>query len=201
MSLMRLAKKTHNKIAASQHHLTADHDMDPAPWRLVVPGLADAQKVNHENQGLATFDHAACTVFAIAQMWWNGDASTATNLHSSNTLIPASNNLTLAEPETEGIVAIPRSVELFTVAPGNTHIVNFYLLTGFGFGTVANIEVFQHQLIGRVIGRIDFNNRFLEIRHSCTLPSREHQSRQWRAQSSGAKPTSHPQRHAHGFRS
>ena len=84
-------------------------------------------------------------------MRWNGDASAATDFHTGNALIPTSNDLTGTEAELEGVIAIPRCVELLPVAPRNTDVVNSHVRAGKSFGAGANFDVFDDK-VGRRCG-------------------------------------------------
>src|SRR5205085_12462904 len=122
-------------------------------------------------------DHATGARGAVAEIRRDGKAALAADLHPGDAAVPSGDDLAGAELELEGLVAVPRRVELLAVAVGHADVVDLDEVAGLRFVTVANGEIFAQQIGGR--GRIrdrDFGLHRADVSCArswrCSPPSR-----------------------------
>lgn len=119
--------------------------------------LPHAQQVDHEDQGLAAFDDPAGALLAVSQMGRNRHPAPTADPHTGHALVPTLDHLTGTEAELERLVAIPGGIELLLSRPGHPYVMDRDLLAPAGLFSVANDEVLDEKLLGRIsVGNPDF---------------------------------------------
>src|ERR1700710_591646 len=73
-------------------------------------GSAHADEIDDEDQGLVGTDDAARAALAVGEHGRDGDAPAAAHAHPGHALVPARDDLALAEAELERAAAVPRCV-------------------------------------------------------------------------------------------
>src|SRR4051794_10826058 len=76
--------------------------------RAPSPASADGEQVHHEHERLVGLDHAAGATGAVRHRRRDRQLAAAADLHALDARVPALDDLALAEPELEGLAAVPR---------------------------------------------------------------------------------------------
>ncbi len=134
---------------------------------------ARTDEVDYEHECLSPFYNTAGAAPAVAKMSWNRQLPPSAYPHTYDTLIPPLYHLARSESELEGLIPVPRRVELGSRGPGDTHVVDRDLTARDRFGPLPDHEVFYLQ-VGGWIGSWDVNMRF---RHLDKLLRRRSRSR------------------------
>src|SRR5690606_14523672 len=113
----------------------------------------DAEEVHDEDQGLARLDARAGAGVAVAEVRRDDELAAAADLHAGHALVPARDDAAGAERELEGGAAVPRGVELLAGGEGDADVVDADLVARLGLGAVAEHEVLDLQVGGRVAAR------------------------------------------------
>ena len=103
----------------------------------------------------------------------NRDPASSADLHSGHALVPAGDDLTLAEAELERVAAVPGRVDLRSCPPRDTHVVDLHDTTCDGLLAAADDDVFKFELVGRRLARRDLDRRLLVGGHDGTVAMRE----------------------------
>src|ERR1700712_3728558 len=137
--------------------------------RAAVPvSSAHAEQVHDEDQRLVRTDHAAGAALAVGHRRRDRDLAPAADLHALDALVPALDDLALAEPELEGVATVPGRVELLAVLPGHADVVHVDDPPGDRLVALADLEVLDLELVGRrAVGDLDF--RLLVGGHAGTV--------------------------------
>src|SRR4051812_22997391 len=115
--------------------------------------LAHAHEVHDEDERLVGTDDAAGAALAVGQVRRDRDAPPAADLHPGHALVPAGDDLALAELELEGVAAVPRGVELIAGRPRDAHVVDLDDLAVDRLVAVADLDVLELELVGgRLVG-------------------------------------------------
>src|SRR4051794_4537387 len=127
----------------------------------LVRGLSrashDVDEVDDEHERLVGLDGAARPAAAVTQVRRDGELAPATHLHSQNSLVPAGDDLTAAEPETERVTPVVRRVELLAGRVRHPDVVHDRELTRPSLVAVADLQVLDDQIRGwRPDDRPDF---------------------------------------------
>src|SRR3954454_3729197 len=109
---------------------------------------ADSDEVDHEDQRLVGTDHAARPALAVGEVRRDRDAAAAADLHPRDALVPARDDLSLAEAELERVASIPRSVELLGALPRDADVVNLDDAARGGLLALPDREVLELELVG-----------------------------------------------------
>lgn len=117
--------------------------------------LPDAEQVDHEHEGLPAFDDTTGAGGAVTQARRDGDAAAPADAHAGDTVVPAFDDLTGAEPEAERLAPVPGGVELLAGAPGDPDVVHLDLLARLGQGAAAFLDVLRDQIGRRGLPRRD----------------------------------------------
>src|SRR5207302_6277258 len=96
----------------------------------------------------------------------------AADLHARDTLIPALDHAPLPETEAERVAAIPRCVELLAGRPADADVVDVHLAARNCLFALADHEVFELELLGRLPIRRDVDLRLLARGHGDTVIDR-----------------------------
>src|SRR4051794_25813521 len=108
-----------------------------------------AEQVHDEDQRLIGADDAAGAALAVGEVGRDRDPAPAAHAHAGDALVPAGDDLALAEPELEGVAAVPRGVELAAALPRDADIMHFDDLARDRLVAVADLEVLELELVGR----------------------------------------------------
>src|SRR3954451_5280589 len=118
---------------------------------------AHADEVHDEHERLVGPDDAARAALAVGELRRDRDPPPAADAHPGDAVVPALDDLALAETELERVGAIPRRVELLAVLPRNADVVDLDDLAGDRLVAVAVDDVLDLELVGRrlVGGNLD----------------------------------------------
>src|SRR4051794_23168636 len=126
---------------------------------------AHADEVHDEHERLVGPDDAARSALAVGELRRDRDPPPAADAHPDDAVVPALDDLALAEAELERVAAIPRRVELRAVLPRHADVVDLDDLAGDGLVAVALHDVLDLELVGRrLVGR-DLDRRLLVAGH------------------------------------
>ncbi len=138
-------------------------DGDERGEQLVLParrpratrgGSAHADEVDDEDERLVGADDAARAALAVGEVGRDRDAAAPTDFHAGHSLVPARDDLPLAEAELEGVAAIPRGVELVARGPRHADVVDLDDAAGDRLVAVTDGDVLDFELVrGRRVGR------------------------------------------------
>jgi calcium-translocating P-type ATPase len=103
--------------------------------------LVDREQVDHEHERLVRLDHAARPARSVAERRRDRQPAAAADAHALDPLVPARDDLPLAEPELERLPAVPRGVELLARAKRDADVVDGDLAAGRRLGALADHEV------------------------------------------------------------
>src|SRR5687768_8480631 len=132
----------------------------------------DVDEVDDEHQGLAALDDATCAATAAAEIGRDREPAPAADAHPADALIPAGDHLAAAEPEVEGLVAVPARVELLSVAPGDADVVDDDTRPTRRLRAVSDDLVLDDEIGRRLSGR-DGDVRLAARGHAPTVPARD----------------------------
>src|SRR3954451_24216744 len=111
--------------------------------------LADAEQVDDEDQRLVGADRAARAALAVGEVRRDRDPAPAADLHARDPLVPARDDLALAEAELERVAAVPGGVELLAVLPRHADVVDLDDLARDRLVAGALDDVLDLELVGR----------------------------------------------------
>ena len=127
-----------------------------------------ADQINDKDKRLVWLDDASGSGGAIAKRRRNRHPASTTLAHALNTLFPARNHVSRAEGKAEGLIAIPRGIELICIRPRDTDVMHLHGVSGSCLGTFSNDLVFDDQF-GRC-GRLgNGDRRFRVVAHGKTV--------------------------------
>src|SRR4029453_11903503 len=104
-------------------------------------GSADADQVDHEDQGLAGLDRATGAAVAVPEVRWDDALTPATDLHPLHTGVPPLDDLADAELEGQRHAPVLRRVELLAGRVGHAHVVHVPPRPGLGLVAVTHGDV------------------------------------------------------------
>src|SRR4051812_1280982 len=113
--------------------------------RRAVAGLTDALEVDDEHERLVRPDPGAGALRAVGQVRRDDQLAPAADLHALDALVPALDDLTLAERERERLAVVPRGVELLARRPRVAHVLHRRELAGLDRRALAGDEVLLDQ--------------------------------------------------------
>src|SRR4051812_40956367 len=105
--------------------------------------LLHADQVDHEHERLVGPDDAARATRAVRHRRRDRDPAPPAHLHPGDALVPAPDDLPLAQPELERVAAIPRRVELLAGLVGHADVVDLDDAARGGLVALADREVLQ----------------------------------------------------------
>src|SRR5579859_1553783 len=111
-------------------------------------GSVHRDQVDDEDERLVGTDDAAGTAFAICQHRRDRDPASSADVHAGHALVPAGDDLPLAELELERVAAVPGRVELLPGSPRDAHVVNLDDATVDSLLAATDDEVFELELVG-----------------------------------------------------
>src|SRR3954451_13986938 len=115
---------------------------------------AHADEVHDEHERLVGPDDAARAALAVGELRRDRDPPPAADAHPGDAVVPALDDLALAEAELEGVAAVPRRVELLAVLPRHADVVHLDRPAGDRLVAVTDLDVLELELVGRrLVGR------------------------------------------------
>src|SRR4051812_34444059 len=110
-------------------------------------------EIHDEDQRLIGADDAAGAALAVGEHRRDRDPPPAADLHARDALVPARDDLALAETELERAPAVPGGVELLAGLPRDPDVVDLHDAPGDGLLAVTDGEVLELELVGgRLVG-------------------------------------------------
>ena len=119
--------------------------------RETVEKLSNLEQLDFKQKRGVGRNHAACTVGAVAEIGWNQQRATTTNLHAGDTLFPTADNLPGTEAKGKGLAAIERAIELrsaLALRPEPASVVHDAVVSWLRFGSASDLLIFELQAAG-----------------------------------------------------
>src|SRR3954451_8846985 len=129
------------------------HCSTPIGVRPRRDSLTDALEVDDEDERLVGPDARAGALRAVGEAGRDDQLAPAADLHALDALVPALDDLTLAERERERLAAVPRGVELLAGRPRVADVLHRRHLPGLDRRALADDEVLLEQRLRRVAAR------------------------------------------------
>ena len=106
-------------------------------WRRFA-WLANAEQVDHEDQGLAA-QLVTAAGWAVSQFRRNSELAATADLHAGDPLLPSSDQI--GQREGDRLAAAPRGVELFAIVEADAKVVNLDGCSGRSLRAIADNDV------------------------------------------------------------
>ena len=84
------------------------------------------------------------------------ELASSADLHALNAFIPSGDHLAESQLEGQRFSAVPRGIELATIAQGHSDVMHLDEVSGGGLGAVADRDVLDGEVVGGGIGQGHF---------------------------------------------